>query len=190
MKIACVMGSPRKDGNSSKIALSFLETAIAIGASAQTFNLNGLVFKGCQACMKCKTGMDKCVVNDALAPVLDVVREADVLVMTSPIYFGQITGQLKSFIDRTFSFLKPDYMTSENPSRLSPGKKCLFVLTQGDPNSNMYSNVYTEYEAFLKWYGYEMHSIRGIGLLEKTDAEHNEELMGEARELAKKIVFG
>jgi hypothetical protein len=54
----------------------------------------------------------------------------------------------------------------------------------------MYANVYTEYEAFLKWYGYEMHCLRGIGLLEKTDAEHNEELINDTRNLAKKIVLG
>jgi len=190
MKIVCVQGSPRKDGNSAKIAHCFTETAETCGASIQFFTLNSLVFKGCQACLKCKTGMDECVVNDSLAPVLAAVREADVLVMASPIYFGQITGQLKCFIDRTFSFLKPDYMTSENPSRLEPGKKCVFILTQGDPNSNMYANVYKEYETFLKWYGYEMHCLRGIGLLEKTDAEHNEELMSETRNLAKKIVLG
>jgi len=190
MKIVCVMGSPRKDGNSAKIAQSFTETAEEKGASIQSFVLNSLVFKGCQACMKCKTGMEECVINDSLAPVLAAVRESDVLVMTSPVYFGQITGQLKCFIDRTFSFLKPDYMTNDNPSRLEPGKKCVFILTQGDPSTDAHADVYTGYESFLKWYGYEMHCVRGTGLLNKTDAEFDEALLNEAKELARKIVAG
>lgn len=189
MKIACIMGSPRKDGNSASIAQSFIETAEARGASVQTFYLNDLSFKGCQACMKCKTAVEKCVVSDALAPVLEAVTGADILLMASPVYFGQITGQLKCFIDRTYSFLKPDYMTNNNPSRLNTGKKCVFVLTQGNPNTEMYADVYTNYATFLKWFGYEMHCIRGIGMIDRTDAEHNETLIGETRDLARSLII-
>jgi multimeric flavodoxin WrbA len=188
MKIVCVMGSPRKDGNSARIAQVFLNESEKIGASTQVFFLNNLVFKGCQACMKCKTGVEKCVVNDGLAPVLEAVMSADILVMASPIYYGQVSGQLKCFIDRTFSFLKPDYMANEKPSRLEPGKKCLFVITQGDPNPEMYANVYTEYASFFKWSGFEMQCLRGLGLMERTDAEQNKQLIEDTINLAKTMV--
>ncbi|MGD9505996.1 MAG: flavodoxin family protein [Syntrophobacteraceae bacterium] len=55
MKIICLLGSPRKNGNSAAIAERFCETAKKSGAEVQTFALNELNFRGCQACMACKT---------------------------------------------------------------------------------------------------------------------------------------
>jgi multimeric flavodoxin WrbA len=185
--VVCVMGSPRSDGNSAAIADVIMNTAKGLGALTTKFVLNDLVFRGCQACMACKTGAEKCIVNDDLAQVLDAVQEADVLVMTSPIYFGQISGQLKCFIDRTYSYLKPDYMTNQKPSRLGPGKKCIFVLTQGSPDEKSY-DVYPSYAGFLKWFGYDCHVVRGIGLRAKTDASGQHELMKKAEEVAKEVL--
>ena len=127
------------------------------------------------------------MVEDDLAPVLSAVRAADVLVMTSPIYFGQVTGQLKCFIDRTYSFLRPNYMTDPNPSRLAPGKKCVFILTQGDPNEKDY-DVFPVYEGFLKWFGYETHSIRGLGMVAATAAAERQDLLKRAEDLARQVV--
>lgn len=187
-KVACVLGSPRQNGNSETIARAFLEVAESLHAQTQTFELNELSFKGCQACMACKTDSEKCVVEDDLADVLAAVREADVLVVTSPIYFGQVAGQLKCFIDRTYSFLKPDYMSNPNPGRLSPGKKCVFILTQGSPNENDY-DVFPGYAQFFRWFGYECHHIRGLGLGAPTDAAGREDLLAQAADLAEQILL-
>ena len=52
--------------------------------------------KGCLACQK--TG--KCVIKDDIAPLIDTVRNADVLVFASPVYYYSVSGQLKTFLDR------------------------------------------------------------------------------------------
>lgn len=186
-KIVALLGSPRREGNSETIAARIMDTCKDLGAETTAFPLNELAYKGCQACMACKSGSEKCVVADDLAAVLDAVAEADVLIMASPIYFGEITGQLKCALDRMYSFLKPDYMTNSNPSRLAPGKKCVFVLTQGNPSSSEF-DVFPKYERFFKWFGYEMHAIRGLGMRPKTDAADNSELMKQAEELGKELV--
>lgn len=186
-KVVALLGSPRRHGNSEAIADKIMNTAKSLGAETQEFALNELTFKGCQACMACKTGSEKCVVKDDLAQVLDAVIEADVLIMASPIYFGELTGQLKCALDRMYSFLTPDYMTNPNPSRLAPGKKCVYVLTQGNPNETEF-DIFPKYDRFFKWFGYEMHSIRGLGLRQKTDAASRAELMKQAEELGKKLV--
>ena len=95
MQIVAILGSPRK-GNSSAIAGRFLTTAEGLGARTRSFTLNGLSYRGCQACFACKTGADHCVINDDLAPVLDAIRDADVVVLATPVYFGDVTGQFKS----------------------------------------------------------------------------------------------
>ena len=165
MKIACLLGSPRINGNSTAIARRLLDAAEAFGAETDTFILNSLSYRGCQACYACKTKLERCVLNDDLSHVLEVVKEADILVMATPTYYGGISGQLKCFIDRTFSYLKPDYITNREPSRLAPGKKLLFIITQGAPDETLFDHIFPLYDRFFKWYGYaESRLIRACGV--------------------------
>jgi multimeric flavodoxin WrbA len=133
MRIVCLHGSPRIKGNSTAIANRFCETAEKFGAEVRTYVLNDLKYRGCQGCMLCKTKLDKCALEDDLTEVLEAVRETDILVLASPVYFWDVTGQLKTFMDRTFSYLVPDFITNPQKSRLSPEKKLVFILTQGNP---------------------------------------------------------
>ena len=105
MKIACLLGSPRERGNSAAIANRFCETAEKLGSEIQTFTLNSLEYSGCQGWMACKTKLDRCILEDGLTAVLEAVHETDVLLPAPPIYFRDVTSQLKAFLDRTFSFL-------------------------------------------------------------------------------------
>jgi len=185
MKITSVLGSPRMKGNTAYLANIFNETAKEKGADVESFTLNRLKYKGCQACFTCKTKLEKCVLNDDLTQVLETIGETDILVMTSPVYYGDVSSQLKSFIDRTFSFLVPDYTTNPKPSRLTPGKKLLFILAQGQPDEKAFSDSYPKYSQFFNWYGFETsHLVRGCGVYEKTDAEKRTDLADQIRKIA------
>lgn len=165
MKIACLLGSPRSNGNSATIARRFLDAAETLGAEKETFNLNSLSYRGCQACYACKTKLERCILNDDLSRVLEAVMEADITVMATPTYYGDVSGQLKCFIDRTYSYLKPDYLTNSQPSRLAPGKKLLFIITQGAPDETLFDHIFPLYDRFFKWYGYsESRLIRACGV--------------------------
>ncbi|MBF0102098.1 MAG: flavodoxin family protein [Desulfobacterales bacterium] len=189
MKIMCLLGSPRPKGNTVAIAERFISTAQSLGAETEMVSLNKLSYRGCQACLTCKTKLDKCVLKDDLEKVLDSVRQADVLVIASPIYYGELTSQMKAFIDRTYSFLLPDYLTNPNPSRLSPGKQLVFILTQGQPDEKMFADVFPRYDFFFKWYGYQQsHLIRGCGLNDKDAASKREDLMQLAEKTAQQIM--
>ena len=121
MKVVCLFGSPKPKGNSAFLANRFCEAAKARGAEVETFSLNKLNYKGCQACMACKTKLDHCALKDDLTPVLEAVGKCDILVLASPVYYGEVTSQTKGFIDRTFSFLSPEFKTNpKNMSRLAP----------------------------------------------------------------------
>jgi multimeric flavodoxin WrbA len=136
------------------IAQRFLDKAAILGAETETFSLNTLSYRGCQACYACKTKLDRCILKDDLSRVLDAVQESDVLVLATPTYYGDISGQLKCFVDRTYSYLKPDYLSNSQPSRLLPGKKLLFIITQGHPDEAMFDHVFPLYDRFFRWYGY------------------------------------
>jgi multimeric flavodoxin WrbA len=187
MSIVCLLGSPRAKSNSSTIAKRFIETAEKSGATVKSYNLNDLKYRGCQGCMACKTKLEKCVLQDDLAEVLDAVQEGDVLVMASPVYYGEVSSQLKGFIDRTFSYLKPDFMTNPSPARLAPGKKVVFALTQGQPEE-AFSDIFPRYDFFFKWYGYsESHLIRACGVVGAGDIEARQDILALAEETARKV---
>ena len=190
MKIVCLLGSPRVNGNSAAIAKAFCNATEKYGAEVNTFVLNDLEYRGCQGCMACKTKLDRCVLEDGLTEVLDAVRDTDVLVLASPVYFWDISGQLKTFIDRTFSYLVPDFITNPVKSRLAPGKKLVFILAQNNPDRSSFSNIFPKFDYFFKAYGFvESHLIRAFGVGEPGEVETHGDVMMLAEETAKKI-FG
>ncbi len=165
MKVVAVLGSPRRGGNSDTIVKRFNETAEQLGAEVRTFALNEMDYRGCQACMGCKTTSEKCVLKDDLTDVLDAVADTDILAMATPIYYYDVSSQLKAFIDRTFSYLVPDFLTSRDRSRLSPGKTSVFVLTQGY-DEKCQTDVFPRYARAFKELGFTTsHLIRACGLV-------------------------
>jgi multimeric flavodoxin WrbA len=188
-KIVCLFGSPRPKGNSTVIAKRFNETSQKLGADVQSFFLNKLQYRGCQACMTCKTKLDKCVLKDDLAEVLDEVRNCDILVIATPIYYGEVSSQVKAFIDRTFSYFVPDFGTNPYRSRLKPGKKMVFIQTQGHPEEKRFEDVFERYAFFFDWHGFgDNQVIRACEVMNIGDAESREDLMKLAEETAKKVV--
>ena len=190
MKIVSLLGSPRSQGNSTAITRRFQDTAANLGAEVRTFELNRLVYRGCQGCCACKNSLDHCILDDDLTEVLNAVAEADVVVLASPVYYGDVSAQLKGFIDRTYSYLKPDYISNPVPSRLTP-KKLLFVLTQGNPDEGLFADIFPRYDAFLKWLGFgETHLIRACGIGPSTVDTVPETTLTQAEELARLLADG
>ena len=188
MKIVCVLGSPRQTGNSSTIAKRFCDTAVKFGAEIKTFALNQLQYRGCQGCMACKTKLDKCILEDDFTEILDAIRGTDILVLASPIYFWDVSGQLKTFMDRTFSYLVPDFITNPIKSRLAPGKKLVFILTQGNPDEGMFTNIFPKFDYFFKGFGFdERRLIRACGVRELGEVESHVAVMRLAENMGEEL---
>ncbi len=188
MKLVSLLGSPRTKGNSATIANRFTETAAKLGAEVRTYELNRLAYRGCQGCYACKNKLDHCALKDDLTEVLEAVREADVLLLATAVYYGEITSQLKAFIDRTFSYLKPDFHSNPEPSRLKP-KKLVFVISQGNPDESLFADIFPRYESFLKWLGFrDNRLIRVCGISPATADGVTEKVLQQAEEAARSIV--
>ncbi|MFA4901288.1 MAG: flavodoxin family protein [Desulfobaccales bacterium] len=184
MKIVAVLGSPRPQGNSNTLARAFLEAAKGRGAETQEFLLNQMDFKGCQACMACKTKSETCILEDDLAKVLEALREADVLVLASPVYFGDLSSQLKAFFDRTYSCINPDFSC-----RLAAGKKAVMILTQANPDPAQFEDIFPRYERWLKLYGCDpIRLLRAVGVWEAGEVAQQTDLMAQAAALAQELV--
>jgi multimeric flavodoxin WrbA len=188
MKIVCVLGSPREDGNSATIARRFCQTAERQGAIVKTYLLNKMTFLGCQGCFLCKTKLDRCALKDDLTEVLDAIRETDVLVLASPVYYWDVTSQTKAFLDRTFSYLVPDFLTNAKPSRLQSGKKFVFILTQGNPDESKFTDIIPKFNYFFERYGFEdRYFIRACGVREPGEVESHEDVLMLAERTARNM---
>jgi multimeric flavodoxin WrbA len=189
MKIVALLGSPRANGNTATLTRAFNKTAEELGAVVQTFLLNKLDAKGCQACDACKTETDHCVIRDDLANVLESVKNADVLVAATPIYFADISAQFKIFVDRCYSYLEP-FETMPEASRLKAGKKFVLITAQ-NRGEDMFSEVCTKYRMIFEFLGFtETHLIRGCDLL-KADAlktKNRQDLSDLSKETARKVM--
>jgi multimeric flavodoxin WrbA len=88
----------------------------------KTVRLYGLDYKGCMSCMACKIkgkASNVCKFKDALTPVLEEIAEADGLVLGSPIYFGDVTGQMRTFLERlAFPWLSYNDYSMTAPKRM------------------------------------------------------------------------
>ena len=190
MKIICLLGSPRQNGNSAAIARRFSDTAASLGATVEFIELNKLIYRGCQGCMACKTNSDKCVLQDDLSNVLESLKEPDVIVMAMPVYCSDVPGQVKCFFDRTYSYMKPNYLSEGNPSRVPLGKKLVFIITQGAPVDELFADVPQRYQGFLKrsmGFG-DTFLIRGVGVGGGGVLGVPDQYLQKAEELARKVV--
>jgi multimeric flavodoxin WrbA len=191
MKVLCVHGSPRINGNSAAIANRFCKTAEGLGAEVRSFTLNDLNFRGCQGCMSCKTKLDRCAVEDDLTQVLEAVRETDILVLASPVYFWDVSAQMKSFLDRTFSFFVPDFITNPVKSRLEPGKKLVFILAQNNPDRNSFNDIFPKFDYFFRAQGFaDTRLIRAFGVGGPGEVESHTDVMELAEKTAKEMCSG
>jgi len=122
-KIIIIDGGPRKTFNTASMLQRFAEGVASVSneIEVKTVRLYGLDYKGCMSCMACKIkgrASNVCRFKDALTPVLEEIAQADGLVLGSPIYFGDVTGQMRTFLERlAFPWLSyNDYsMTAPKP---------------------------------------------------------------------------
>lgn len=104
MKTVIINGSPRKNWNTADVLKEAQKGAESAGHETVFVNLYDLKFTGCRSCLGCKRkGIEepcKCYIKDELSPILEEIYSADHLIVGSPIYFGQPTGETRSFLER------------------------------------------------------------------------------------------
>jgi multimeric flavodoxin WrbA len=105
-KIVVLSGSPRKNGNTAHFVDAFIEGANAADKEITLFRVAGLKIGGCRGCGHCFKNQGTCIQQDDMAPILDALKQADALVLASPVYFFGVSAQLKLVIDRFFALLE------------------------------------------------------------------------------------
>ncbi len=188
MKIINILGSARKNGTSARLARAFTETTVTRGATVTDYYLNGMHYRGCQGCEGCHTRSDRCVLRDDATIVLDDLYTADIVVFSSPIYFGDTSGQFKSFYDRMWSLINTDIVDEDdNRSRLPQGKTAVLILTQVDA-AGAHRDVLERYSMYLELFGFDVRHLTAAGIGMEPNANIESHLM-EAAELAREVLL-
>ncbi len=139
-----INGSPRKSWNTATLLEKTLEGAASAGARTELVHLYDLDFVGCTSCFACKLKEGKsygrCAVRDGLSPVLEQVREADALILGSPIYFGTVTGMMRCCMER---LLFPYLIYTRPPASLFERTiRTAFIYTMNVSEEQMQENAY------------------------------------------------
>ncbi|MEE8695939.1 MAG: flavodoxin family protein [Olsenella sp.] len=96
MRILVINGSPREQGNTRKLAEAFARGAEEVGNEILFVNVAKKHIAGCQGCQYCRSHEGKCVQRDDMQPILKALDTVDMVVFASPIYWFDITSQLKA----------------------------------------------------------------------------------------------
>ena len=168
MLILVLNGSPRPNGNTKGMVEAFREGAVTAGHPVDVVDVCRLKIGGCLACEYCHTkGHGSCVQKDDMQEVYALLKEAEMLVIASPIYYHGISGQLKCVIDRFYAAAYPT-----KPPHL---KKVAMILSSGD--ANMYDGAMFSYQGdFLDYLGLEDMGVFTARGGENGSAEKLEEL--------------
>lgn len=165
MKILAINGSPNKNGNSASIVNAILNGAEK-KHQIEKLHLYDYNYRNCRDCSNAMEMHAKqyCVFEDDFTKVIiPQLIEADLIIINTPVYMGQMTGKLKTFFDRFYTFIGEGYSI-----RLIKGKKFVVVTTSGAPTP-----VFQDVSAYFeKW-------LADFFKMEKAGMFHVGDLMGQ-----------
>jgi multimeric flavodoxin WrbA len=156
MKIYAINGGPRKKWNTVTMCNNFLEGATSVGDDVETemIHLYDFSYKGCISCFGCKlkggSSYGKCAVKDDLQEILIKISMADGVVFGSPIYFDDVTGYLRSFLER---LLFPYLSFEKNFKKIAPKKiKTAVIYTMNVTEKQMRASNYESILGHMEGY--------------------------------------
>ena len=108
-KIVILNGSPRRKGNTSALVRAFTEGAESAGHTVTEFFLDEMNIHGCKGCFGGHSGKDSpCVQKDDMDKVYPAVKESDVIILATPLYYWNMSGQIRTAVDRLFALEEGD----------------------------------------------------------------------------------
>lgn len=185
-RVMIVKGSPRKKGNSSILADRVAAGAKAGGAAVEAVYLHDMNIKPCNACDVCRRGKDiDCVLDDDMQKLYPKLRNADAIVVASPIYWFTISAQTKLFMDRWYA------LGGDEGYELA-GKRFGIVLTyaDSDPFSSGAVNALRTFQDALHFIGAEIAGMVYGSAWKAGEIRKNRKVMKEAYDLGKKLALG
>ena len=178
-KIVILNGSPRANGNTAGLIAAFTKGAEEAGNTVTTFFLDGMNINGCKGCYGGGKNPDSpCVQKDDMEIIYPVYKECDVLVIASPLYYWNLSGQLRTAFDRLFA------VAECNDGYANPPKSCALLMAAADSDFEEVSMYYQKLMGHLQWKN--LGTVLASGVSDPGDIEGKPELE-QAYQLGKQI---
>lgn len=118
----------------------------------EIINLYDFKFSGCRSCFACKLkdskNFGKCSYSDELTPILEKVSQGDGLVLASPVYFGEVTGVMRCFIER---LMFPFFQYEEGYPSIAPKKFPTAVIYTMNITEELSNQMYPDMMGRFEW---------------------------------------
>lgn len=162
-QILIFLGSPREDGNSTRLAFAFADAASRQGHAVQSLRLSALEIAPCDGCGQCwAKASQPCVIRDDMDFVYPLLHAADVLVFATPLHFYTWSSPLKTLIDRLFC-LDPKF------KRNLKGKTSVLLATAADERPAAFAGLTATYRLVADYMGWQRLGEVRVGGLEAED---------------------
>lgn len=148
-KIMIVLGSPRRKGNTAALGAAAAEAAAQQGAEVETLYLAELDIKPCTACDHCLKSISReCILKDDMIPLYNKLSETDCIVFATPVYWFNVSAQIKTFIDRL-------YAVGVEENNIFKGKTmaALLCYADKDPFDSGAVNALRSFQDMFKYLG-------------------------------------
>lgn len=165
-KVLGILGSPRLDGNAADLLVSALKGAESAGAETERLNLARMNIHPCLECRACDAAASCSQRDDEMGTIYSWIREADAIVLSSPIFFMGVTAQTKAMIDRCQVFWVEKYVRGKRPYEGGARPRGLFVSCAGSPKPTIFEPAIHIAKAFFAAIDYQ---YTGEVLLGHTD---------------------
>jgi len=145
-KIVILNGSPRKNGNTSALTEQFRKGAEEAGHEVTEFFLAHMNINGCLGCWRGGRDSDHpCSQRDDMEQIYPAYRDADIVVLASPLYYWFISGFLKNAFDRLFAIAEGD------PNYRNPKKQCVLIMAAEGAGFEESEIWYDHLEKHIGW---------------------------------------
>ena len=184
MKAICIIGSPRESGSTAFLVERIMDGMTAAGVQVRRLSLGQLNIGYCQGCRECETTR-RCIQRDDMDQLLGGILESEIVLLASPSYWGDVTGQMKVFIDRSLPLCNA--ATGETP--VPEGKVGIAVALRAGRSTAENKHLVDTFEHYFGHLGIRMAAsltVEGIDTL--VDMENSKAELEKAYDLGHKVV--
>lgn len=177
-KVLVISSSFRKNGNSDVLADSFIRGASEVGHDVKKVQLLDKKIEFCKGCLVCQKKMP-CVIHDDVQKIIDEMKKSDVIVFATPIYFYEMSGQMKTLIDRTNPLFVDNYQFRD----------IYLIATSADDDEKAIDNAISGLKGWIECFENSQLKgvIKGVGLDQFGDVYHHEDVIDKAYIMGKNV---
>lgn len=175
--VLIISTSPNKGGSSAKIAKEFARGVTDAGNNVEVVTLRDKEINFCKGCLACQK-TQKCIIRDDANEIVEKMKFSDVIVWVTPVYYYNMSGQMKTMIDRSNPLYTSDYLF----------KDIYLIVTAADSNINAADGTINGLMGWISCYEKaELKGVvKGLGIERPSDIEGHKALI-EAYEMGKNV---